>query len=287
MRPWVFLGSDVLSSVLGAACEVLAPPEAVFVTNPRSVYDTSKVVTEIAALYSIPIIREPYSDDLSRDMGLPSNCNLLSAGYPRRLPTSSPERVVLNVHPSPLPLGRGPWPYTEAILQGMASYGVSIHAVTDQWDAGPILSQAAFALSPLETLDSLIAKCQISARRLVSNVLPKDWSHLPYFDQSGAVTYWSFVDDSRRTINWNMECSEIQLMSRAFGKIGCVAQIGDTWYLIRDIAVIRLPRAGKIGSVVARTNWEMVVEALDGQVLVRFWSAIDDINCERWRRSSD
>jgi methionyl-tRNA formyltransferase len=50
------------------------------------------------------------------------------------------------VHPSLLPAGRGPDPRFWAFRHGLARGGVTIHQMTDDLDAGPILAQAAFDL---------------------------------------------------------------------------------------------------------------------------------------------
>lgn len=69
---------------------------------------------------------------------------LAVACYPRRLPRRLVKvaRVgALNVHPSLLPRHRGPDPLFWTLREGTGEAGVTIHALTEQLDAGPIVAQ--------------------------------------------------------------------------------------------------------------------------------------------------
>jgi methionyl-tRNA formyltransferase len=49
---------------------------------------------------------------------------------------------VLNVHPSPLPRYRGRHPIQWALLNGEPTFGITVHRMAADWDAGAILWQA-------------------------------------------------------------------------------------------------------------------------------------------------
>ncbi len=71
------------------------------------------------------------------------------AAYPNR---------ILNIHPSLLPAfagGMAPVPQTDALRAGVKISGCTVHVVTDQLDAGPIVAQAAVPVLPHDTVDSL------------------------------------------------------------------------------------------------------------------------------------
>ncbi len=55
---------------------------------------------------------------------------------------------ILNIHPSLLPLLRGPSPIKSAILENMRTTGTSIMLLVKEMDAGPILIQEEIDLSP-------------------------------------------------------------------------------------------------------------------------------------------
>ena len=52
-----------------------------------------------------------------------------------------PPHGYLNIHPSLLPLHRGPAPVTSAILAGDTEVGVSVITLTAKMDAGPLVAQ--------------------------------------------------------------------------------------------------------------------------------------------------
>jgi phosphoribosylglycinamide formyltransferase-1 len=66
--------------------------------------------------------------------------------------------AVLNVHPSLLPSFPGvdaPW---QAVAHGVRVSGVTVHLVTAELDAGPIVLQAAIAVRPDDTGETLAAR---------------------------------------------------------------------------------------------------------------------------------
>ena len=71
------------------------------------------------------------------------------AAYPNR---------ILNIHPSLLPAfagGMAPRPQTDALHAGVKIAGCTVHVVTEELDAGPIVAQAAVPVLPNDTVDSL------------------------------------------------------------------------------------------------------------------------------------
>ncbi len=69
---------------------------------------------------------------------------LCVACFPWRLPSAVlelPRLGCLNVHPSLLPAYRGPAPLFWALHNGEGRTGVSVHLMTEELDAGPILAQ--------------------------------------------------------------------------------------------------------------------------------------------------
>lgn len=58
------------------------------------------------------------------------------------------ESVFLNVHPSLLPRHRGALPISMGLWQGDTQFGLSLHRMTPDWDAGEILWQTALHVAP-------------------------------------------------------------------------------------------------------------------------------------------
>jgi phosphoribosylglycinamide formyltransferase-1 len=66
--------------------------------------------------------------------------------------------AVLNIHPSLLPSFAGLHPQRQALDHGAKLSGVTVHLVTEQLDAGPILLQRSVPVLDDDTEDSLAAR---------------------------------------------------------------------------------------------------------------------------------
>ena len=83
------------------------------------------------------------------------------AGFMRVL---SPEFVrhyegrMINIHPSLLPMFPGLHTHERALEAGVSQHGASVHFVTTEVDAGPIIIQASVPIEASDTADSLAAR---------------------------------------------------------------------------------------------------------------------------------
>jgi phosphoribosylglycinamide formyltransferase 1 len=83
------------------------------------------------------------------------------AGFMRRLGAPVVQAfpgAVLNIHPSLLPAFPGLHPQRQALDHGAKVSGVTVHLVTEELDAGPILVQRAVPVLDDDTEDSLAAR---------------------------------------------------------------------------------------------------------------------------------
>jgi phosphoribosylglycinamide formyltransferase-1 len=78
---------------------------------------------------------------------------------------------MLNVHPSILPLFPGLDTHARALAAGMAVHGCTVHEVTPEIDAGPILGQAVIPILPDDTRETLAARLLPVEHRLYPAVL--------------------------------------------------------------------------------------------------------------------
>ncbi|HEU4782461.1 MAG TPA: phosphoribosylglycinamide formyltransferase [Ktedonobacterales bacterium] len=95
------------------------------------------------------------------------------AGYKPILDASVIEAYpgrILNVHPSLLPAfagGMAPRPQAEALAAGVKVSGCTVHIVTADVDAGPIVAQAAVPVLDDDTVESLSARILAEEHRLL------------------------------------------------------------------------------------------------------------------------
>ena len=81
------------------------------------------------------------------------------------------EGRMLNIHPSLLPKYPGLHTHQRALDAGDAQAGCTVHRVTADLDAGPILGQARVSIAPGETAQTLAAKVLVQEHRLYPAVL--------------------------------------------------------------------------------------------------------------------
>ncbi len=78
---------------------------------------------------------------------------------------------MLNIHPSLLPKYQGLNTYNRAIEAGDKTAGCTVHEVTAELDAGPILGQAEVPILDGDTADTLAARILIEEHKLYPAVL--------------------------------------------------------------------------------------------------------------------
>ncbi len=84
------------------------------------------------------------------------------------------EGRILNIHPSLLPSFAGtvaPQPQADALSAGVKLAGCTVHVVTNELDAGPIVGQAVVPVLPDDTVESLAARILVEEHRLYPQVL--------------------------------------------------------------------------------------------------------------------
>jgi phosphoribosylglycinamide formyltransferase-1 len=78
---------------------------------------------------------------------------------------------MLSIRPSLLPKFRGLDTHARALAAGETRHGCTVHEVTPDLDAGPILGQAEVPVRPDDTPKTLAARVQAAEHRLYPAVL--------------------------------------------------------------------------------------------------------------------
>lgn len=151
-----YAGFDLMVSALetlGKNNEIIK----LFTCKVDGEFETIDGVLTYADDRGIPYTLAPISRDDVEKL-IQDGCELLvSAGYYHRIPIDD-RLPMVNIHPSLLPYGRGPWSMPLAILDELPESGVTVHKTEESFDTGDILLQERFDLSPDETLDSFMEK---------------------------------------------------------------------------------------------------------------------------------
>jgi phosphoribosylglycinamide formyltransferase 1 len=115
-------------------------------------------------------------DSAMRDWLVERDVDLVvNAGYDRILTTgflAGFENRMINIHPSLLPaFGGGMDAVEKALERGVKLTGCTVHFVTEEVDAGPILLQAAVAVLPGDSVESLRARIQVEEHRILPQAI--------------------------------------------------------------------------------------------------------------------
>lgn len=136
----------------------------------------------------------------------------------RRDVLAIPPLGYVNIHPSLLPLYRGPSPVAGAILNGDAETGVTIMLIEAKMDAGPILAQRAVPLPPDARTGPLTHTLfEIGAAMLVDTldayaagaVTPQPQDH-------ARATFTKLLSREDGIIDWSQPAVRIERMTRAY-----------------------------------------------------------------------
>lgn len=114
--------------------------------------------------------REAYDAALAAALNARGVRLVCLAGFMRRLSAVFLEQFtgpVLNVHPSLLPAFPGLDGPGQAVAHGVKVAGCTVHLVTPELDAGPIVAQAAVPVVPGDTGETLAARILVEEHRLL------------------------------------------------------------------------------------------------------------------------
>lgn len=105
--------------------------------------------------------REDFDDALARAIDAHAPAVVVLAGFMRILTPGFVQHFagrLVNIHPSLLPAFPGLHTHQRAIDAGCQVAGATVHLVTAELDAGPILAQAAVPVLPDDTAQTLAAR---------------------------------------------------------------------------------------------------------------------------------
>lgn len=129
-----------------------------------------------------------------------------------------PSLGYLNIHPSLLPLYRGPSPVAAAILAGDDMTGVTVMRLERAMDAGPILAQAVVQLAPTARSGPLTDELFTIGSELLVRVLPLyqsgELQALPQ-DHSRA-TFSTMLQKADGALDWTLPALVLERKVRAF-----------------------------------------------------------------------
>jgi phosphoribosylglycinamide formyltransferase-1 len=150
------------------------------------VTDRAAAAEDVARRHGVPVRRierrehpsRAAQSEAIRDALIEAGADIVAlAGYAAILDevvVGAFEGRILNIHPSLLPAFAGsvaPEPQAAALRAGVKLAGCTVHVVTNEVDAGPIVAQAAVPVLPDDDVGSLAARILTEEHRLFPAVL--------------------------------------------------------------------------------------------------------------------
>lgn len=179
----VFFGTDTFSAAALRSLIEAGYHIGGVVTKPdsksgRGQQLTAPLVKQIALEHNIPVWQPTKLMDIASEIealgDITTRVGILSS-YGRIVPQAIIDLFdpgIINIHPSLLPLYRGPSPIESAIINGDRRTGVSIMQLSAEMDAGPIYAQETYTLDGTETAPELYETLASLGGRVLIETLP-------------------------------------------------------------------------------------------------------------------
>lgn len=122
-----------------------------------------------------------------------------------------------NIHPSLLPLYRGPAPIQYAILHGDTTTGISVQQLSLGVDEGALASVQTLSLDGTETSESLTIRVAEKAAPQIVDVLDSiEKGTLSLHEQKGEVVFTSMLEKDQSRLDWHRSAATLHAQIRSF-----------------------------------------------------------------------
>ena len=165
-------GSNALAIIDAAKTgRIQAPVHAVIADRPAAGLDAAAE----RGIDTATVPRRAFGDRSAFERALAETVDgfaprlLALAGFMRVLSAGFVQRYaghMVNIHPSLLPRYRGLDTHVRALAAGDRRHGASVHWVTPELDAGPVIAQARVTVEPGDTAERLAARVLAQEHRL-------------------------------------------------------------------------------------------------------------------------
>jgi methionyl-tRNA formyltransferase len=146
---------------------------------------------------------------------------VICLGFPWLIPQEAldiPKLGAINVHPSKLPLYRGPIPLPWAVRNGETEVAMTVHRMEAEFDTGAILAQAPVPIDEEAwTFEEIIPHFQTAMRQIIPRALERIAAGEQGESQEGDPgVYAAWFEDDFKQIDWSKPAREIHNQVRAW-----------------------------------------------------------------------
>jgi len=179
----------------------------------------------------------------------------------------------INLHPSLLPLYRGPTPIQSSLLNGDHLTGVTIFRLTGRMDAGPILAQEELPIEDEDNYSVLHDKLAILAAEMLAGSLPRlEQGEISAREQNESLATRTEKIKSRDLIlDWELPAEQVHNHIRAYSfEPGAYSHLrGKNLKILSAVLTSQAANGepGSIGKIIK--NQGFTVNCQDLQLLLR------------------
>lgn len=223
----VFFGTDSFSLVTLQGLIDSGYKISAVITKPDSKSGRGQtlkpsIVKQLANNHHIPVWEPLKVADVNDNIAELGDAIGILSSYGKIIPESTINLFkpgIINIHPSLLPIYRGPSPIETAIKNGDEITGVSIMQLSAGMDSGPIYQQTKYKLSGTETSPELYQKLADLGTQNILELLPGiiDGSIQPTPQNDDDAVYCRLISKDESLIKPNeITASEGERMVRAY-----------------------------------------------------------------------
>lgn len=275
---FVYFGYDFMLPAIASVIEKGHELAGIFSFDCDNIFNFNQKCQSFAQKRDLPFVLSPAQDFhltpfLDQGVAL-----FFAAGYPYKIPPIDTTRAyAVNLHPTFLPKARGLMPIPNIILNNLEdAAGLTAHKMTTDFDAGDILLQQKFLLSPEETVETYSAKIAIHAPGFVAklfNQLPALWDKATPQDERKATTI-AAPGDQDRLLDWSADINKIKRIARAFGNFGSLGHFDNQLWVVYALDGWRETHDLSPGTIAARLSREIVIAVRDGFVCLKHYQPV-------------
>jgi methionyl-tRNA formyltransferase len=278
-NPIVFFGTEDFSLTTLTGLIEAGYSVAAIITKPdskrgRGQHLTPPTVKVLAQRHNIPVWQPQRMGDIENEIRALENPLGVLVSYGKIIPQEIIDLFplgIVNVHPSLLPLYRGPSPIESAIINGDTKTGVSIMRLAAAMDAGPVYGAKEHTLTGTETKPELYHTLATVGTNFLLELLPLiiDNSLQPRSQNNDAAVYCKLLQKEDAWLNPdNISAEQAERIVRAY------LDFPKTKLTFHDHIII-VTKA----HVAATKNTPLDIECQDGAFL-----CIDDVIAPSGRR---
>lgn len=223
----VFFGTDEFSAYSLRALINAGFPIGLIITQPDRPSGRGRKIIEpvtktIGKQNGIKVLQPAKLSDIISDIAALNNPVGVLVSFGRIIPQSIIDLFspgIVNVHPSLLPIYRGPSPIESTILNGDKETGVSIMQLSAAMDAGPVYDQTRLRLTGGETTPQLEETLGESGANRLVDILPSivDGSLQPIPQNDELATYCQLTKKEDSLLDTeNITAAEAERRVRAY-----------------------------------------------------------------------